>query len=437
MFPLQSDPGSDSAAALALQADRGGLAARILLALRRLAIGVLLAVNLAGGIYRYAHPYETGENHVVWDLKGGVRITRACDPMLLGATPPPHECRAAVPYLPGGFVFFRWLGVLPWDLVAAAWLAISLPVTFLLYRRTILHLARGPDPASPRARAVILGSLVAFKGTSLALYSGNFSLIATWLLGYAAIHELLRRRGWEWHVALCLALAATKPSLAAPFFLYLLLAGDLRAFGLACAATIAIHVPASFAYLGPLRHLEILTMGLNTVETYHLNASALLGASGRVDLRPLLESLGLASRAVAAVLASLFAAATGALVWYRRRTGDRLLLLNCNLLFFAPMYHRDYDIPLLMLIAMPLLWKHRRRFGMAMALVALPAVLPLQFLYAAGMQRAPDLTMLWNAVGTSMIISVLGIGAWLNWCELSPRRRGDPGPAAIPGRSSP
>ncbi|HYB98966.1 MAG TPA: glycosyltransferase family 87 protein [Candidatus Limnocylindrales bacterium] len=389
--------------------------------LRRAAVALLLGLNLAAGLYRYAHPYLTGQDHLLWDLLGGIRIARACDPAIVAASAMPAQCEAPVPYLAGAFVFFRWLDALPWAAVMAMWFALAVPATLWICHRTAERLRRGLDPPSARAVLVATASLLAFKGTTLGLYAGNVSLATTWLLGAFCLIELVRRRGWEWPAALLLAVAASKPNMAAPFFLYLLLAGDWRALVLSLAATALLHVPATFAYFGPLRHLEILFTGLVTVETYPLNATSLLGASGRVDLRPFLQSLGLPQTAALAAAAALVLGAGAAVVRYRRRFGDRLLLLNANLLFFAAMYHRDYDVLLLLLIALPLIWKHRRRFGLLACMLALPAALPLQFLHAYGMQHLPQHEPVWNMLGTSMIVSILGIGAWLNWCALTPR----------------
>lgn len=390
---------------------------------KRVAIGLLLALNLIAGGYRYLHPAVPKDGLLLWDLRGNVSALAACDAREVEHSDQ-SACRRAPPFLPAAFPLARWLNARSWSTTTLIWFLVVVPCLFLAFAREANALRDDSSgPAGRTAAAVVLLSLVAFKGTSLGVAAGQPSVVVTLLLYAFVLFENAAKRPLRMLAMACLALASTKPNIAAPFFLYLLLRRDFRAVATAATMTVALQLASSFATLGPLSHLRLLLDGPSTIDTIAINSPSLLGASGRVDLAPLLSTLGIEGWLRSGLQ---LVCCVGAMAWLASlapRLGARLLLLDVNLVCFAFLYHRDYDVPLLLLLALPLLWQQRRHFGLAACALALPAVLPLQAIHTAGVEVLPAAVPLWNLIGSSMAVAVLGVGAWLNLCCLRQRPR--------------
>lgn len=408
--------------------------------MRRAALVFLLTLNLVGGLVRYSNldPFGSGR---LWDLTGVVHVVAACNPESFLSDTPSPACRSLPPYLPLAFPLFLGIAALAPSSVEVAWLLLMGGALLAVFAREAMAWAgsvprdsRGCGLASQRASftvfALVVVSLVAFKGTSLGMLAGQPSLPVTMLL--YAFASLESRAGSaaaglttkHLAAATCLALAATKPNIALPFFVYLLLRRDLTLLGLAAAATIVVQFAASFAWLGPVGSLHLLVQGAEAVGNHPRNVAEIMGASGRVDLEPLLAVFGLGDGSRRAVLAALGLGAAAGLARFAARLDPRVLLFEINVVFVALLYHRDYDLLLLVLLAQPLLREHHAKFGLLACLAALPAALPLQWAHTLGMNAFPRLAFAWNFLGCSMVLGVIGVGLWMLAAAGEGRRAG-------------
>lgn len=386
--------------------------------MRRAALVLLLTLNLVGGLFRYSNldPFGSGR---LWDLTGVVHVVAACDPESFLSNTPSPACRSLPPYLPLAFPLFLAFAELTPSSVEVAWLLLMGGALLAVFAKEARAWARSVDSASGAVFVLVVISLVAFKGTSLGMLAGQPSLLVTVLL--YAFASLESRAGpaaaglTKKHMAAatCLALAATKPNIALPFFVYLLLRRDFTLLGLAAAMTIVVQFLASFAWLGPAGSLRLLTQGAETVANHPRNVAEIMGASGRVDLEPLLAVFGLGDVLRRAVLAALGLVATVGLARLAARLDPRVLLFEVNVVFIALLYHRDYDLLLLVLLAQPPLREHRGKFGLLACLATLPAALPLQWAHTFGMKTLPSLAFAWNLLGCSMVLGVIGVGLWM------------------------
>ena len=279
------------------------------------------------------------------------------------------------------------------------------------------------------AFAAVFASLLLFKGTSLGYLAGQPSLVVSLLLyafavlvaGEAQVTEesavtfswwqpMNRRR---WLAACCLAAAASKPNLAAPFFLYLLLRRDAALLVASIATTLGLHVVVGFFWIGPAGYAALLWRGPQYLQAYSSNVVEGMGATGRIDLEPLLAIMGMSSGLRHTLLGAWGVAALAWILRKVRRLSDRELLVALNAIFLALLYHRDYDLVVFVLLALPLLRASAWRFSVAFVASSLPFVLPLQFLREVGLGEIPTLAVLWNLVGCSMVVGVVALTAWL------------------------
>ncbi len=88
--------------------------------------------------------------------------------------------------------------------------------------------------------------------------------------------------------------------------------------------------------------------------------------------------------------------------------------MNSVALFHAIFYYRDYDVLLLLLKALPLIWMHRDKFQWWHILVFFPVVLPIQRIYEMGANIFPEGRIIFHVIGTSMIVSVSALVVLLN-----------------------
>lgn len=392
--------------------------------MRRAAIALLLLLNFGGGCHRYADfdPFDLGR---LWDMNGAARVVADCDPASFHSDTPSPACRSLPPYLPLAFPFFLGISTLDSSTLELGWLLLVGGAFLAVFAKEASAWAGriAPDSAAS-ARAVyfvVLSSLVAFKGTSLGMLAGQPSLlVALPLYAFAMIetgvHPPTGKSPFtpsRLVAASCLAVAASKPNIALPFFVYLLMRRDFPMLALASAATITIQAGASFLWLGPGGSVSLLLHGAELVASLPANAAVSMGASGRVDLEPLLAVFGLGDPTRHGALAVFGAVGLAGLARLAPRLDPRVLLFGVNSVFVALLYHRDYDLVLLALLAQSFLRDHHGRFGLLACAATLPAVLPLQWIHALGMDTLPQLAFAWNFLGTSMVLGVLGIAVWM------------------------
>jgi hypothetical protein len=396
---------------------------------RRFFLVLLLVANLVLGVARWVQaPRLNGED--LWDLRCLVTETDRCR-----VTPQSTEDLAAAcpnlpPFLPLAFPLARSLARVPWPVIDIAWYAGVGLLLLLAFSREATLWARDrrvtPAGSELHGFALVAASLVMFKGTSLGYFAGQPS-VACGLLLYAfaamdpdlalsdpAAPEPSERRIAEYAVAvLCLALGAIKPNAAPAFFVFLLLRRRWAMLATACAMVVALNLPASLEWPGPASAVGLLLRAPAQIGSWENNLASHLGGSGRVDLEPLLATLGLTP--LAGEIA-LLAIAAGGLVFLWRAAGRvsaRRLLVATTALFLALIYHRDYDVILLLLLVLPLLREDERRGGWIPLLIAVPLVLPLQALHELGSRALPSLDAVWNLVGCSTPLALVALTVWV------------------------
>lgn len=379
------------------------------LSLRRFFIYLFFAVGIGVGFYKYGfqriyHPYSQ------WDLKTHI----AAVDRVIGERPQfdPDFVRKAYlpPFPPIAYPLFQILGNVDWRLAKFMWVALSSVVIILMAYLVSKSIKELDVNFNKNDFGLILLLVFLFKGTFLGLAAGQISVLVIFLL-ILFVHFQNRN---EILAAFLLALASLKPNLAIPFFLYLLLKQNYRLFFLSAAATFLLNFGISFAYLGPVGHLQKLWESLQQFGAVSQNSYLLKAQSGRVDLAPFLAVFGIQGIVMNILQAFIFLVALIAVIVYRKRIGDRLLLFNCIALFYAIFYYRDYDVLLLLLIGLPLIWEYRRKFKWWHILLLFLAVLPLHRIYQIVMNTFPAGEILFDLIGTSMIVSVGVLALILN-----------------------
>jgi hypothetical protein len=375
------------------------------------------------GIYRYTNkdfyrPFDgMSDSMTQWDL--GAHMTCVNRAIQLDRLIPAQEMRADStaytyfpPYPPLGFLLFHILARLPWSLVQGAWLLGSILLLFVVARWQVRDMP-------PAAAAVGMAVVFLFKGTVLGLAGGQNALVAT-ALAMAFVHFASRNR---YHLAgLCLAAATIKITIWAPFLLYPLLSRQYRLFGIALLWSAGVNGVISLFYLGPIGHLRQMYECTSMVGQIWENTPAARGASGRVDLMPLLASAGLGQAWIAVVQPALLVAGATLLFCCARRYGNALVLLGINVLAALTMYHRDYDLTVVLLIAIPFLWQHRERFRAWHVLLLIPLIAPVTAIQRLGMVHLPSLALWWDLAGSSTALAVAFVGALIWYWENVPEQ---------------
>ncbi|MEL6820258.1 MAG: glycosyltransferase family 87 protein, partial [Calditrichota bacterium] len=249
-----------------------------------------------------------------------------------------------------------------------------------------------------------------FKGSWLALAAGQMSLPVIFLL----IWFYANYQKNEWLSLFALAIATLKPTLAAPFFLYLLLRGEFAKTFTTGGIAFFIHLAATLIFpAGPVGYLDQLVKSLSGFEIIHVNSYLLMGTSGRIDLAPLAAVFGVQG---VGLIILLSAVAIGGLYWlYRNRhkLDDLTSLLLLNILFFLLTYHRAYDLVLLLILGVPVLWRYSKEFSHVHLLALLPLAMPLQFLLQTGLEHLPQLTILWHLFACSVPVTLAAVAVFL------------------------
>jgi len=379
------------------------------LSLRRFLIYLLFAVGIGVGFYKYGFQ-RIYHSYSQWDLKTHTAAIQRVIGDQSQFSPDFVQGAYLPPFLPIGYPLFHFLGNIDWRIAKLVWVALS-SILIILMVYLVSNQINELDVNFTRNHfGIILLLVFLFKGTFLALAAGQISVLVIFLL-ILFVHFQNRS---EILAALLLALASLKPNLAVPFFLYLLVKQNYRLFFFSAAATFLLNLGLSFAYLGPAGHFHQLWESLQQFGSVSQNSYLLKAQSGRVDLAPFLAVFGIQGIAMHILRSFIFLAALIIVIAYRKRMGDRLLLINCIALFYTIFYYRDYDTLLLLLAALPLIWQYRHKYQWWHILLLFPAVLPIQRIYETGANVFPAGQIVLNLIGTSMIATVGAMAIFLN-----------------------
>ncbi len=369
---------------------------------------LFFSILIINGIYKYT---EKGiyNSYSQWDLKTHIESFQ----WMMEGRPqlaPDQPQLFWPPYLPLAFPIFDCFTQFDWQVLRVAWLIVLCICIGLMILYVLGEMAKTDNLFSWKQAIPLTTVLLLFKGTFLSLAAGQISLFVIFM-----IFLFLYFQDRNPAVAVfALAVSTIKISLSLPFFAYLLLKRDYGFLGWSLFAAAAINLLVTFFYLGPLEHLNQLMISLRELEPLGVNSYLNMGASGRVDLAPFLALLRIRGHFLALALTILFIAG---LIWiYRhlREMDDRLLLVNLVLLFFVMLYHRAYDLVLIVWLALPLIWMVRHQITFGYILLMLPLALPIQWIFRTGIETYPSLAFFWHFIGTSTAISIFALGFLLN-----------------------
>jgi hypothetical protein len=369
---------------------------------------LFFAIGIAHGVYQYAGKgiYHANSQWDLWNY-----ITSVNKPIPLATEANQDRLfNPYVPCLPTMLLLSNWLGRFNWHVVRAVWLlGLCLCLGILIYWK-VREIARHDQFLQARQKWFLVFAVILYKGTYLALASGNPALLVTFLL----IVFDYEKEQKPWLAILCLALAATKIHLALPFYIYLLIKGDYRHFVLTVTVAAAINLLASLLYFNSWEQMKFLFEALIQFEQQPSNDPAFMARTGRVDLAPFAAVFGITGVFLKALLTSIGVGGLLLIYVYRNRMDDRVLLFNVNLVFFVALYHRDYDLVLLLILALPFIWAWRNEFTWLHILALFPVVLPIQRMHEMGIKLFPPGEFIFNLIGASMVISIGVIGLVVN-----------------------
>ncbi len=375
--------------------------------LRKVAAALFLSAGFLIGAFRYLdkgiyHSYSQ------WDLRSSVsavatRLTGNPDPMGEGFAP-----SFLPPYLPVAYPLLDMIGRFPWPAVKVAWLILICLGLMVAMALTLREISREHENLPQQHRLLLMLSIVLFKGTYLALATGQLSLLIIFLL----LGFVYAKESKPWLAVFCLAMATMKIHLALPFYIYLLLKSDFRFFARSAATALALNLVVSVFYLGPVEHARQFIWSLTHFAPEGTNDMTLAGGSGRIDLAPLAVIFGLSGQVLIITQVVVLCGGLAFLFLSRHRLSERMLLFNCNLICFMAYYHRDYDLVLLLLLGLPLIYPRRHEFSCLNFLLLLPIVLPIQRINEWGTQALPAMGFIFNLLGSSMVVS-LGVVGWV------------------------
>ena len=373
--------------------------------IRQIILALFIFLWIINGTTKYIFnpPYN---NDSQWDLKTNITSIQTAINQKSPEDNSDHEQILPLHHLPVSFLLFDFIGRLPWKISKFLWFIVSIVLVLHLTKRTV-SFTTDEGAILNFFNAGFMGLLIIlFKGTYLGLASGQLSLFVIWLL---FLFISAQDPGWKLSV-LILALSTIKPHLAAPFFIYLIFKKEYKLLIWSTVLVAVSNIFISYFYLGPIQHW---TVFYNTVIDFNAIATndvMLMGASGRTDLAPFLATLGFSLQAIFYIRMLLLVGGLASLYIYRNHFEKKTLLLNINIIFFLCFYHRDYDVLLLLIMSIPFLWTRASQLSIGYILALFPLVLPIQGLFFKGISIFPDFAVLWHLIGTSLIISIVGIG---------------------------
>ncbi|MGH1363423.1 MAG: glycosyltransferase family 87 protein [Calditrichia bacterium] len=365
---------------------------------------LLVGISAFAGGYRYgAKGLWTDSSQ--WDLSSHVRAVHLLlsDNQEKPSLKPPF----VPPYLPLAFPVLAGLGALSWDIARLLWLSMSLLMLGWLIHSTLRKL---PSDLSVFLAVCVILSILLFKGSWLALAAGQMSLPVIFLL----LWFFDNHRDKTWLPLIALGAATLKLTLAVPFFLFLLLRREIWQTVTAGFIALLLHFSSTFIFsAGPIGYWKQLWISVSSFESTGVNSYLLMGTSGRMDLAPLAAVFGVEGIGLLILLGAVAVVGLTLLYRYSNQLDDLTLLLLTNSLFFLLTYHRAYDLVLLVVLAIPVFWKHKVHLSPLFLLALLPFALPLQFILNTGLESSPQLCFIWHLIACSTPISMVCSSIWL------------------------
>lgn len=382
--------------------DNSGPAARI-------AFLIFFALLIGNGLYKYLLKGVIGD-YSQWDLYSH---TSAFSLLMQGV--PLYTETSSIPYLPPftplTFPVLEFFASFSREVSQWIWLLVtSLSYLYIFSTITTTNSGKGSTRLTLPEQLILILIFWLFPGTYLGFAAGQISMLVIICLMLFWINESSR----PYLAAFFLALSTIKLTLVIPFFIYLLYKNRIQIFIIAAVIAIGLNTLISFFYLGFDGHINQMWQATIALEPLGVNSYLHMGASGRVDLAPFLAIFNIQGFAWIAIATLILSVGLGYLYQKRHEMPGELLLLNLNLLFFTILYHRAYDLTLLLLIALPLIWKQRFYLSNLFWAGLIFTVLPLQLIFQSGMAYFPRLSIFWHLIGTSTIVAIFTIAFFLN-----------------------
>ncbi len=375
----------------------------------RIAFLVFFTLLIGNGLYKYLVKGVIGD-YSQWDLHSH---TSAFSLLMQGV--PLYTEASSIPYLPPftplTFPLLDFFASFSREVTQWIWLLVTSISYLYIFSNIITTISDKENIRLTLPEQLILVlSFWLFPGTYLGFAAGQISMLVIICLMLFWINESRH----PYLAAFFLALSTIKLTLAVPFFIYLLYKNCIRTFIIASVIAISLNTLISFFYLGFGGHINQMWQATIALEPLGVNSYLQMGASGRVDLAPFLAIFNI--QGVAWIVIATLIFTTGMAYLYRKRheMPSEILLLNLNLLFFTILYHRAYDLTLLLLIAIPLIWKQRLYLGNLFWAGLIFSILPLQLIFQSGMTYFPKLSILWHLIGASTIVAIVTIAFFLN-----------------------
>ena len=277
-------------------------------------------------------------------------------------------------YPPFSLAMLAPVAALPYPVAEKVWLV----ATSLLFGIAVLLIAELCVPYGSLAVAVVLAMLTVSSTILLMLGQVSGPVIALIVIG---LWCLLRQR-FLWLAPICLTLAfVLKPHDAALLILYLPFAGPIwrRAFWQTTAATALIvvagtlwcaHQPASAHWL---QDLEANLKGNSTAGNVNDPGTGNYEAVNMANLQALLAPLLPAQKTYTVAAAAVSLLILAAWAWLALRTPQSLpkhllAIASMSCILLLPVYHRQYDTRILLLLLPATAWLllyRRRSWGIA------------------------------------------------------------------------
>lgn len=380
-----------------------------MLQLKKLLLILFFVAAGVNGVYKYLDKGVLSA-HSQWDLRSHI-IAFNWEMNDRPETEAGHPQVYLPPYTPVAFPILDAFGELDWPVAKLLWLiTVSLGLMWCFVQS--IAAANQDKREFEKKMLLLLASFTwLFPATFIALAAGQMSLLVSILLTAFFTQQNQRPA----LAIFCLAVSTAKLTLAAPFFLVLFYQGKYRMLIAAAGLAILLNFIISFFYLGPIGHLEHMWNAAAGLEALGVNSYLKMGASGRIDLAPLAATFDIYGWLLMALLTVIAIGGFWTIYRTKEHSDGQILLLNLNLLFFALMYHRQYDLVIILILALPIVWKNREYLKIWHLAGLLPLVLPLQSIYSHGVQYFPEIAILWNIVGSATIISLVTLAAIINF----------------------
>jgi hypothetical protein len=183
------------------------------------------------------------------------------------------------------------------------------------------------------------------------------------------------------------------------------------------AWVVIVNTLLSLLYLGPIEHLHQMIESIKMLGEIYVNTPEAMGASGRVDLTPLLATFGLRNPAITLIQLLLLLQGCALLFLSSKKINRNITVILINVLVALTIYHRDYDLIIILILVIPILYKHWQKLRPWYFLIFLPSIIPITAMYQFGNAKWPSLIFLWNLIGSSMCIATGFLGGLVYFWE--------------------